>query len=1008
MNRKWYGQLFGIMFLASLMGVAVFGVLASQDVAAHSAGAYSTRMQTALAAPIPLPHDCDGFTPPNYPAPVCCVSGYVHYATGDLPYPQVVADAVITLTTAGGVTATAVTAPGIQNSDGLAYYHFNLDVAGVQPGEWVTVTARYAGREVAISYQIRAGGQQVDVVLPESAHSDPVTVIVDDLDLVASPDNPGFHITPGAATLTEAACGAGAQFWNGVMYSVPSSASGEGPATITATYRPQLPVAGLYEMFAYLPYGCVNNSPYYTLHIPGRAPEQMMSFQGGAGQTEGYWLSLGVFEFPAGSDSYVQVTDVSWRIDGNRLPLGFDAFKWELRSIHPPVATVIMDDVDVVATPGDTGFYRSPGLWEIRTTEQGSLNPAYSIAPPLYWADQMHWAWHLTTGTPQKWTQWCADLPLAGFYEIEAYIPNYGGGTRSARYEVSAPGQTSRVVFRNQAPQGGVWMPLGGYDLPAGEGNCVTLTDVTGEAASPARRVAFDAVRWRLQPQFPPVAVIHDVAPRVAVQEQSDITFIGGGAATIAGGSIADYRWVSDLDGLLATTATFSRAAETLTPGLHTLTFTARDERGHWSQPVETTLEVLPPGPALTGESWHMMLYFAGDNNLSYHFSMALQRLEQLSGRDNLTITVLFDRMGHVGVRRYLVQPQGVYTDDLNHWNLGELNTGDPTTLSDYIAWAQSTYPAENYYLAIANHGRGIGGIAWDQTSGYDRLTLPELREALHTGTAQGQHKIDVLHLDACLMGMLEVGYEVYPYADYLISSQNLAWAAFKYDAYAQALATVNTPRDFAVRVAELYHQQFHGHPYTISVWDLQRLPEVTQAVHGLALALLDDLEAHRPVLNTVLADVQRFDSRDYGSITLEDEFVDVRHLAELLGLQSDDGAVQAATQTVLDAMQLSVAGAVTRTVVYNSRASGRYGGDWWDVDNANGIALYFPPDAFAWDYPLYVAPAFRFSHDTEWDELLAAYLGEPSPTPMPGEPELPPVLTVQRVFLPLVVRIGK
>lgn len=1004
MNSKRYAQIFGGVLLAGLLGVVLFGVLASQAVGAYDVGAQPMTATTVL--PIPLPHDCDGFTPLDYPVPVCCVSGYVHYAAADLPVPQVAAGAVVTLTTASGLTATAVTTPGIHNPHGLAYYHFNLDELGAQPGEWITVTARYAGREASTRYLIHAGGQQVDVMLPESGRFDPVTVIVDDLDLVASPDHPGFHITPGAATLTEAACGAGAQFWDGVMYYVPSTASGAGPATITATYRPMLPVDGLYEVFAYLPYQCVKNSPYYTLHIPGREPEQMMSFQGGSEQTAGQWLSLGMFEFPAGSDSYVQVTDVSGRIDSNRLPLGIDAFKWELRAIYPPVATIVVDDLDVVATPGETGFYRNPGFWDIRTTEQGSLNPTYSIAPPLYWEDQMHWVWHVTTGTPQKWAQWCAALPFEGLYNVDVYIPNYGGGTRSARYEVSAPGKPTQYVTLNQAPQGGVWVPLGQYEFPAGEGNCVKLTDVTGEVSSPARRIVFDAVRWRLQPQFPPVAVIHHVAPRVAVQEQGDVVFTGNGMDTNAG-AITGYRWVSDLDGLLATTATFSRAAADLTAGLHTLTFMVQDDEGHWSQPVETMLEVLPPGPAVAGANWHMMLYFAGDNNLSYHFSLALQRLEALSARENLTITVLFDRLGHVGVQRYLVQPNGLYTDGLNRWHLEELNTGDPTTLANYIAWAQSTYPAEHYYLAIANHGRGIGGIAWDMTSN-DHITLPELREALHVGTAQGQRKIDVLHLDACLMGMVEVGYEVYPYADYLITSQNLAWAAFKYDAYAQALATVGTPREFAVRVAEIYHQQFHGHPYTISVWDLQLLPEVTQAVDGLAQALLDNLEAHRPALDTALAAVQRFDSQDYGRITLDDEFVDVRHLAELLQAQSADGAVQAAAQTVLDALQLSVTGVITRAVVYEHHASGRYGGHWWDVENAHGIALYFPPDAFAWDYHQYVAPVFRFSHDTQWDELLAAYLDAPDPPPqVPEEPGLPPVLELRRVFLPLVVRSG-
>jgi len=159
-----------------------------------------------------------------------------------------------------------------------------------------------------------------------------------------------------------------------------------------------------------------------------------------------------------------------------------------------------------------------------------------------------------------------------------------------------------------------------------------------------------------------------------------------------------------------------------------------------------------------------------------------------------------------------------------------ELNMGDPTVLSSFIDYVKTNYPAENYMLIIWNHGDGwrsknnltlnkpdskgmiinnterlktiisktIGtkskgtgiiegiksfiqgilpqannsnpddaykAVSFDQTSRNDALYNSEVRTAL---TGKG---INVLGMDACLMGMVETAYEWRSIADYLIAS---------------------------------------------------------------------------------------------------------------------------------------------------------------------------------------------------------------------------------------------
>jgi hypothetical protein len=100
----------------------------------------------------------------------------------------------------------------------------------------------------------------------------------------------------------------------------------------------------------------------------------------------------------------------------------------------------------------------------------------------------------------------------------------------------------------------------------------------------------------------------------------------------------------------------------------------------------------------------------------------------------------------------------------------GERNMDDSQTLIDFVRWARDNYEAKHYYLAIDDHGRGTSCIAWDETIGQDEcITMPGLSQALQGATLNGDEPLDVVHYNACLMGMLENAYEIQDYADYVV-----------------------------------------------------------------------------------------------------------------------------------------------------------------------------------------------------------------------------------------------
>lgn len=146
--------------------------------------------------------------------------------------------------------------------------------------------------------------------------------------------------------------------------------------------------------------------------------------------------------------------------------------------------------------------------------------------------------------------------------------------------------------------------------------------------------------------------------------------------------------------------------------------------------------------------------------------------------------------------------------------DLGETNTGDPQVLEEFLAFGVSTYPSERHALVIWNHGSGVYvpeekpalsmsrscgptasdtippqpngplpaisepgprpnplgfGLAHDDQSG-DCLDTTELERVLATGHRLLGRKIDLVGMDACLMAMLEIAWQLRDHARVLRS----------------------------------------------------------------------------------------------------------------------------------------------------------------------------------------------------------------------------------------------
>jgi hypothetical protein len=257
-------------------------------------------------------------------------------------------------------------------------------------------------------------------------------------------------------------------------------------------------------------------------------------------------------------------------------------------------------------------------------------------------------------------------------------------------------------------------------------------------------------------------------------------------------------------------------------------------------------------------DTWTVMLYLnAEDETFEDTLRDYITDLEGvIAGKtDFLTITVLYDGPAESDIRtgtvRMVIQPDGNYTSNVNFWNQGELNMGNPRTLAAFVNWSMDRFPAENYFLALDDHGDGVYGISVDKTSN-DMLTPEEIYTALKFATINGRRTIDIMDYEACLMGTTENAYDVREWVDYVVFFEQISWGIDTYPQYFRDLAPTDEPREVGERIITRYSEGAYlanggrGFPHAVSLVDTGEMTAVREADRFFFHRALDVGDHHR------------------------------------------------------------------------------------------------------------------------------------------------------------------
>ena len=339
------------------------------------------------------------------------------------------------------------------------------------------------------------------------------------------------------------------------------------------------------------------------------------------------------------------------------------------------------------------------------------------------------------------------------------------------------------------------------------------------------------------------------------------------------------------------------------------------------------------------GKLWTFMVYLDGDNNLESAGIDDFLEMSSVGSTSAINIVVQFDRIDGFSTsygdwtttKRFYITP-GLTPDSGNEIeDLGELNHGDPQTLMNFISWAKENYPAERYALVLWNHGGGwreskekelqarlehrdtpyYRAVCWDYTDSDDTLYMDEVQSALQS--TEGSHLVG---FDACLMGMVEVAYEIKDLSEVMVGSEETEPGdGWPYNTILQDLADNPgwSSSQLGQAIVDRYYESY-GDDNTQSAIDLSSMDSLANTISSFAQSMMDNWD-------------------------------------------TDEDAVRSAAQDVM-------------TEIENAVIHEQHGSIW---PGAHGLALYFPDNSDDFD-PDYNGDVIDFADETQWDEFLQEF----------------------------------
>lgn len=345
-------------------------------------------------------------------------------------------------------------------------------------------------------------------------------------------------------------------------------------------------------------------------------------------------------------------------------------------------------------------------------------------------------------------------------------------------------------------------------------------------------------------------------------------------------------------------------------------------------------------------------------------------------------------------LQRYVYDSAGLTLVD----ELPPASMGDTATLTDFLRFCKTYYPAEHTAVLFWNHGGGsVNGAAFDERYYLDSLTLDEMRTAFGRVWPgdEADPPLELVGFDTCLMATVDVVDTFVGTARYLVASEEVEPGnGWNYTGWAGALAEDPTMDGAALGriICDTYYAGCEAvgtqNKATLSLTDLTRCGPLLEAYEAFGAEALAEA-CEDPSFFSRFARIAA-QSENYGGNTREQGYtnmVDLGHMA-----RQSTGLLQTAGD-VLTALEDCVLYRVNGP--YRAEATGlscyySYNGD---LDDLSGYTAVGAGEAFKYFY--------SYELTGELDHAGMQYIADLNYNELPDVPNL---MTTEWDGMPLQV----
>lgn len=405
---------------------------------------------------------------------------------------------------------------------------------------------------------------------------------------------------------------------------------------------------------------------------------------------------------------------------------------------------------------------------------------------------------------------------------------------------------------------------------------------------------------------------------------------------------------------------------------------------------------------------WSFLTYIQSDNDLDPYSTFNVMAMQVVGSpapvppakTSATNILVQWDKRKDNKTYRYkLLQQNVVEKRTLDQ----EMGYSPAKEIVDSMKWVKQYYPAKRYALVLWDHGNGILDRSGGSRPLFSWLRAPgTANKALHTrgvlydysqgtfldsaGLSQAcsqvkaviKQNIDILGMDACLMAMIEVAYQVRDSVNYLVGSQQTEpGTGWEYTESLRAfvgnptIATSTLASALVTAYKNFYSSgQYADSSFTQSVINVTKIAAATTAFNNVLTKIIAAQAAGRSVTNTAIKTARNNTTAFY-----IDDYVDLINLYDNLSaefttlttsrrrksrLPRDVKIGQAATNVV---NAIAAAKTAAQAVIVSAQSGDDYAG------TANGISIYFPANGRV--NKAYAKTAFALA--TQWPAVLTS-----------------------------------